>query len=131
MIVTVTRNDAWSDAIAVEGELDINGIFIAYTLEPPNRIDKPRCIPEGTYQLQMLPSARWQRYMPYVMGVPGFTAVEIHPGNFPKDTDGCCLVGNSRFMDVIEQSEVAFNTLLDKLDFTFPVTIVYTSQNNA
>lgn len=35
-------------------------------------------------------------WVPGIENVPEFTDIEIHSGNFPKDTEGCLLVAESR-----------------------------------
>lgn len=52
-------------------------------------------IPAGRYRIRMLMSPRFHREMPYLMDVPGFTGIMIHPGNKVEDTKGCVLVGVS------------------------------------
>lgn len=107
----------WLDAIATEGELWVDGVKEAYTLEPPFRSDdvKPRAIPCGTYQVKILLSEKHNRFLPHVMDVPGFEAIEIHIGNWPKDTLGCLLVGTTRGDDAIFGSTAEFNSLYPRI----------------
>jgi hypothetical protein len=53
--------------------------------------------------------------VPCVLAVPGFTGIEIHIGNQPADTKGCCLVGQSHTQDWISNSKAAFDALMLKL----------------
>lgn len=53
-------------------------------------------IPARKYELKMLHSPTFQRPMPYLCDVPGFTSVMIHPGNSVADTSGCILVGENK-----------------------------------
>lgn len=123
MLVTVTRNPAWSDATSTEGALDIDGLFCVYTLENTQFL-----IPEGEYDLVWYDSPRWKQKVPLV-DVPGRTFIELHPANWPRQLDGCTAVGERRLTDMIEQSDLAFNELKAKLDL--PCKIVYTSQQRA
>jgi hypothetical protein len=123
MIVTVTRNDAWSDDKATEGMLDIDGSFVAYTLE-----NTAYLIPEGEYDLVWYPSGEFKTYVPQIM-VPDRTNIEIHPANWPKQLLGCTAVGERRLTDAIEQSDLAFNELKAKLDL--PCRILYRRINGA
>ena len=70
------------------------------TLEPQWRDLKTQpkvmgktAIPKGEYKIVMSPSAKFHRNMPYLIGVPQFEGIMIHPGNTVKDTMGCILVG--------------------------------------
>jgi hypothetical protein len=123
MDIVVQRK--WLTNNSTCGEMSINGEFFAYTLEP--RYDqakgKPFAIPEGVYGVDLLPSAHFQMITPHVQNVPGFTEIEIHPGNYPKDTEGCCLVGSMHSEDFIGNSKLTFLNLMKKL--TTPITITY------
>ena len=82
-----------------------------FTLEPPARQVKPRAIPAGTYKLTLRWSPRFERMMPHVEDVPDFAGVLIHWGNFPKDTEGCLLVGRIAHADFVGDSRKAFDEL--------------------
>lgn len=101
--------------------MDIDGVFIAYTLEP--RMDKsngkPFAIPAATYNVKLELSPHFKTITPHVLDVPGFEGIEIHWGNFPKDTEGCCLVGETRDdqqPDFIGNSREAFWKLIAILE---------------
>lgn len=53
-------------------------------------------IPAGKYKVVMSMSSKFKRVMPYLENVPQFTSIMIHPGNTPKDTLGCILVGENK-----------------------------------
>lgn len=50
-------------------------------------------------------------YLPRLEKVPGFDGVLIHVGNYPKDTEGCLLVGLEKGNDMILKSKSAFKKL--------------------
>jgi hypothetical protein len=111
-------NRYWFTSKSVIGELWFGpspGTMV-YTLEPPWREGevKPRAIPPMEYGLTVRWSPKFARHVPHVEGVPGFTAVEMHIGNFPFDTEGCTLVGQMRgpSPDFIGRSSPAFAALL-------------------
>jgi hypothetical protein len=53
--------------------------------------------------------------VPVVLEVPQFTGIEIHPGNFPRDTHGCLCIGEERGPDDVTQSRAAFDQLMQVL----------------
>ena len=115
MQLTVTRR--WFSGASTVGILSVDGVFQCYTLEP--RADqsngKPYCIPLGSYKIALSWSRKFQTIMPHVLDVPGFTEIEIHWGNYPRDTEGCLLVGLHRYDDLIGGSRVAWAQLMEKL----------------
>jgi hypothetical protein len=92
--------------------LFIDGHRECYTLEPS------KSIPEGTYTITLYASPRFKMLLPLLIRVPGYDCIEIHPGNFPKDTNGCILVGLTKAVDYVGQSRIAFNRLMDKIKKT-------------
>ena len=124
MKLTVTRHIITPNSTI--GMLDVDGVFQCYTLEPP----LAAAIPDGTYPLKLLPSPHFMRPMPHVCDVPGHTEIELHPGNFPKDTKGCTLVGMERGTDAIWRSQDAFAALMKKIEPEFEngLTIEYITE---
>lgn len=122
MKATVTRTT--KSAESVIGMLDLDGVFQCYTLEPA------RHIPAGTYDVQMMWSNRFQRMTPHVLSVPGFTAIEWHNGNYPGNTEGCTLVGETKGQDFVGNSVIALDKLLPKLPSYFQVMYVDPEDNN-
>ncbi len=104
-----------SDSI---GRLLITNTFECYTLEDayrPIKIPGETCIPYGTFEIAIIWSDHYKKMMPHVLGVPGFDGVMIHTGNTDKDTAGCILVGQQRGVDLITQSQLAFDALYPKI----------------
>src|SRR3954470_16353900 len=60
------------------------------------KIPNETAIPAGRYRVVINFSPRFQKQMPEVLNVPGYTGVRMHIGNKPADTDGCLLVGDSQ-----------------------------------
>jgi len=93
-------------------------VFQCVTLEPP--IDptltiKPRAIPEGTYGISIFFSAHLGCKVLLLANVPDFGDVEVHFGNWPKNTLGCILVGTTidpNVPDQIDQSRIAFDKIM-------------------
>lgn len=88
--------------------LYLEGVFVCYILEDAIRdvkIKGTTCIPEGTYQLGLNKmagmNARYRQLhgdmhkgMVEVKGIPNFSLVFIHIGNYHQDTEGCLLTGS-------------------------------------
>lgn len=111
----------------------LNTNYSFYTLEDKDRnlnsgmplqdiqsikIKGETAIPKGTYQVIWSFSNRFQRFMPELLNVPGFSGIRIHAGNTEEDTDGCILLGKSKTKTSILSSKVAvkeFETVLLKI----------------
>jgi len=126
----------WTDPQSVTGELLRDGVHRCWTLEPPYKRrkedggtgEKPRAIPAGTYDLTVRPSQRFGRLMPHVENVPDFQGVLIHWGNFPKDTEGCTLVGTAHSANFVGHSREEFDLLFREIQEACesgPQTITY------
>ena len=127
-MLQLTRH--WFTPVSTQGILAIDGVFQCYTLEPRERDDKPRCIPVGTYKVEMQPSHRFEKNkevapdgkMPFLLNVDGFVGIMIHPGNYPDDTQGCILPGRERKEDAVMGSRLAFAELREKV--AWPTSIM-------
>lgn len=101
------------------GKIYVDGNFECFTLEDPIhevKVPGETCIPAGRYEVSLTFSPHFQRILPLINDVPQFTGVRIHPGNTPRDTEGCILVGGFRLgPSKIGGSRVAFDRLFEKL----------------
>lgn len=93
--------------LATLGEMSIDSVFECYTLERPDVQ-----IPLGEYTIEMTYSPRFKRLLPLLEEVPDRTNIRIHAGNWPRDTEGCILVGLQRGVDSIFQSQMALDPLI-------------------
>ena len=99
---------------------DENGKKICDTLEPTWRdykggemkIPKKSAIPEGSYRVVVTKSQRFQKYLPLLVGVPGFEGVRIHAGNTSRDTEGCILVGQNLQVGKVLWSRITLSKLM-------------------
>lgn len=130
MNLLVTRHTFTT--LSTVGNLAVNGEQFGFCLEPPKRDEKPCCIPLGSYDVEILWSPKHERLLPHVQNVPGFEEIEIHIGNFPKDTEGCLLIGQyaGPNPDFIGGSKKAFDQLFllmtDAVERGEAITITYT-----
>jgi len=79
-------------------------------------------IPAGIYDLKLrTEGGMTKRYaekfpdmhrgMIWLQDVPDFTFVYIHIGNYPRDTDGCILVGTGHGHEAVWNSTVAYKRI--------------------
>lgn len=107
-----------STAAATLGILLIDGVFACWTLEDvvrPVKIPGETAIPAGTYAMRLSLSQRFQKLLPEILTVPGFTGIRIHAGNTQADTAGCLLVGRIRAYDRVEESKLALMNVMEHL----------------
>ena len=116
MILRVIREP--STAAATMGILLIDGVFACWTLEDvvrPVKIPGETAIPAGRYDVRLSLSQRFQKVLPEVLAVPGFTGIRMHAGNTQADTAGCLLVGRVRAYDRVEESKLALMNVMEHL----------------
>ena len=103
---------------------DENGKKLCDTLEPIWRnydggelkIPKKSAIPEGTYRVVTTYSLRFRKYLPLLVGVPGFEGVRIHSGNTSMDTEGCILVGHNLQVGKLLWSRITLEKLMKLIE---------------
>ena len=106
------------------GVLAVDGKEMCDTMEPTwrdlahgGRKQKGKtAIPEGRYALVVTKSPKFKKWLPLLLGVPGFDGVRIHSGNTPKDTQGCILVGQNRKKGMVLNSRIAMEEIMKILD---------------
>lgn len=98
------------------GKLAIDGVFECYTLERAKTDPQFLPIPCGRYPVQMLESPHFNRIIPHILCVPGRTYIEIHMGNYPRDSEGCVIVGKELGTDAIWASTGTLDVLCTKLN---------------
>lgn len=118
----------WKSAKSTTGELYIDGEFECFTLEDivrpkGEKVYGETAIPAGLYRVTLEFSPKFNRRVPHIQNVPGFTSILIHPGNTSADTEGCLLVGQTHSEDFIGQSKAAFEALFRKMDGAENITI--------
>lgn len=111
------------------GDFLIDGIKKFVTLEDVDRgltsamtlakiaaikVKTETAIPTGRYKVTSYFSPKHNAIVPLVNDVPGFEGIEIHIGNYAKDTDGCLLLGTGLAPDMITGSK-------DTIDQFYPI----------
>ena len=111
------------------GNFLVDGVFEAYCLEPTDRgltsdmsleevqgikVAAQTAIPTGRYQVIKYFSPDHNEDVPCLVGVTDFECVEIHVGNFPRDTKACILLGTDKGPDEVLNSRAAVNVFYPK-----------------
>lgn len=114
------------------GKLYIDGQYFCDTLEDRYRdltierkVKGETCIPCGEYPVTLnIQSPKYKSYdqykfcngyLPRLLNVPYFEGILIHIGNYPRDTEGCILVGRNTVKGAVMESTVTFKKLYHKL----------------
>ena len=84
--------------------------------DPACKVPGATAIPFGRYQVVIADSPHFGRPMPLLRKVPSFDGIEIHWGNWAKDTLGCLLVGTARAVDEVLHSREAFAAFFTRLE---------------
>ena len=140
MVLTLIRRPTTKGATLSAWYL--NGHPIGYGVEDPVRGPSERkifgqtAIPAGTYKVIINRSERFSKLagrevlLPLLLNVPGYEGVRIHPGNAPKDTEGCLLPGTAIGPDgaSVINSRAAFANLFSAMQVAFanhePITCI-------
>ena len=75
-------------------------------------------IPIGSYKVTITYSNRFQKLLPLINNVKGFSGIRIHSGNTKEDTSGCILVGFNTEKGKVVNSKVTFDKLFNILQDT-------------
>ena len=103
---------------------DENGVKICDTLEPTWRnykggelkVPRKSAVPEGTYPVVVTKSKKFGKYLPLLVGVPGFEGIRIHSGNTVNDTEGCILVGQNLIKGKVLLSRLTLEKLMKLIE---------------
>lgn len=112
------------------GKLYINGVYFCDTLEDVDRglsdamteeeikqlkVKGQTAIPVGIYTVLLTYSPKYNKVMPLINNVKGYSGIRIHSGNSSKDTEGCILVGKNTVVGRLTDSRITFNALFKRL----------------
>ncbi len=79
---------------------------------PARKVVGLTAIPEGSYPVVITKSPRFRRWLPLLVGVPGFTGIRIHSCNMAADTRGCILVGENTIVGRLTSSRATLTKLI-------------------
>lgn len=107
------------------GRMYLDNVFFCHTCEDEDRfIEKGgvekvygrTAIPRGKYRLVTSFSNHFQRVLPELLDVPGFSGIRIHGGNRAEDSLGCILVGKVRTATGIAQCADMVSRVISQID---------------
>ena len=112
------------------GKLYIDGVYFCDTIEDTDRglkdemsleeilskkVKGETAIPSGIYQVTITYSPKYNKNMPLINNVKGYSGIRIHSGNTSKDTEGCLIVGKNKEVGKVLDSRVTYNALYKRL----------------
>ena len=107
--------DTFSDKSTI-GKLYLNGEFYGHTLELAWEGNKKRvsCIPKGVYEVvkRFTDKSKYKYEHLHILDVPDREMILMHIGNYPKNSKGCILLGNTRALNFVGDSRKAFYRLM-------------------
>lgn len=113
------------------GQLYVDSQLECYTLERSESDPTHPCIPEGEYEVLLVPpgprlAALFDyKLYPEVQNVPGRSGIFIHPANWAYQLEGCIAPGKPRGENVVYNSRHAFEVLMTLLQtHTDGITLV-------
>lgn len=104
------------------GKLYADGSFLCYTVEDAVReiegepvaawkIPGKTAIPYGRYKVIITFSNKFQKLLPLIVDVPGYTGVRFHALNYAEESDGCIGPGMTRMDRGVANSRLAMSIL--------------------
>tara|TARA_Y100000593_G_scaffold42595_1_gene81514 strand:- start:199 stop:663 length:465 start_codon:yes stop_codon:yes gene_type:complete len=98
------------------GKLYLNGEFYGHTLELPWKDNEKRisCIPKGVYEVKKrhTEESKYKYEHLHILDVENRELILLHIGNYPKNSKGCILLGNTRALNFVGESRKAFYKLM-------------------
>jgi hypothetical protein len=101
---------------SVIGKLYLNSEFYGHTLELAWKDNQKRvsCIPKGVYEVKKrhTQKSKYKYEHLHILDVPDRELILMHIGNYPKNSKGCILLGNTRALNFVGESRKAFYNLM-------------------
>ena len=98
------------------GKLYFDGEFYGHTLELPWKDNEKRvsCIPKGVYEVKKrhTEESKYKYEHLHILDVENRELILLHIGNYPKNSKGCILLGNTRALNFVGESRKAFYKLM-------------------
>ena len=107
--------DTFTDKSTI-GKLYFDGEFYGHTLELPWKDNEKRlsCIPKGVYEVNKrhTEESKYKYEHLHILDVEDRELILMHIGNYPKNSKGCILLGNTRALNFVGESRKAFYKLM-------------------
>jgi hypothetical protein len=107
--------DTFTDKSTI-GKLYFDGEFYGHTLELPWKDNEKRvsCIPKGVYEVKKrhTEESKYKYEHLHILDVENRELILMHVGNYPKNSKGCILLGNTRALNFVGESRKAFYKLM-------------------
>lgn len=107
--------DTFTDKSTI-GKLYFDGEFYGHTLELPWKDNEKRvsCIPKGVYEVKKrhTEESKYKYEHLHILDVEDRELILMHIGNYPKNSKGCILLGNTRALNFVGESRKAFYKLM-------------------
>ena len=107
--------DTFTDKSAL-GKLYFDGEFYGHTLELAWKDNEKRvsCIPKGVYEVKKrhTEESKYKYEHLHILDVENRELILMHVGNYPKNSKGCILLGNTRALNFVGESRKAFYKLM-------------------
>lgn len=112
--------DTFTDA-STTGRMWVDGQPECFTIERSKDDPDHPCIPEGEYEVLLVPPGEHlakifdYTLFPEIQNVPGRSGIFIHPANYASQLEGCIAPGKPRSENMVHNSKAAFETLMTLL----------------
>jgi len=93
------------------------------------KIKETTAIPFGKYSVVVSHSPHFDKDLPEILDVPGFTGVRIHGGNKASDTEGCLLVAHNLISEAYIQGTAIADVMQLLANHNNQATIEYVWAN--
>lgn len=100
----------WCDTIEDKDRGLTNSMSLSEIKEA--KVYSKTAIPTGRYEVIWSHSNAFNRQLPLLLNVPGFSGIRIHSGNTSADTAGCLILGENKVVGKVINSKATCAKIL-------------------